>query len=376
MSIHSSLRYLLLLASIATLTAQVSPTQSLRGLIITSSKPDRANVAADRHPYFALMNEDGLCGAVLISKRFVLTAAHCIGADDDFEIGITEKVSDWASLFLESDSGGEEYPYSRVLRHPDYDSDTVDSDIALFELAFDVPDSIPYIRLENDPITLKGTPMTVVGFGDTDPSEFITETSDNLLQTTVDYVPTLECTARMIAAGGYDPINPSMLCAYEEGEDTCGGDSGGPLFLQGNTTEEDSLVGLVSWGYECGGDTPGVYTRISYFYDWIVESMCLMNAAGVPDYVNCTDIVGSGSGGSDVSMPPVTDTTPPSSTLSPTSPSTSGDDWWGDDWLSWLNDNIDDNFDENFDDDSWFDSDFLSDVYDTVEGWLDSVWGS
>ena len=44
-------------------------------------------------------------------------------------------------------------------------------------------------------------------------------------------------------------------------------------------------------GRGCADDYPIVYTRISYFYDWIVETMCVLNATGVPDYVNCDDIV-------------------------------------------------------------------------------------
>merc|ERR1711935_313584 len=79
---------------------------------------------------------------------------------------------------------------------------------------------------------------------------------------------------------------------------------GGPLLLKGgyngnnnnniNYPAEDSLVGLVSWGYDCGGNTPGVYTNIAYFYDWIVKSMCAMNPSAVPEYVVCS---GNGNSG-------------------------------------------------------------------------------
>ena len=50
------------------------------------------------------------------------------------------------------------------------------------------------------------------------------------------------------------------------------------------------ITNLKKRGRGCADDYPIVYTRISYFYDWIVETMCVLNATGVPDYVNCDDI--------------------------------------------------------------------------------------
>ena len=257
------------------------------------------NTEAGRHPYFALSNEKYLCGAVLISKRFVLTAAHCVGADNDFEIGISERLSGWASLYSDTDSGGVEYPWSRVVIHPSYTNTDVDSDIAIYELESDVPDSILYMHLEKDPVMVEGTPMAVIGFGDMNPSQEDVEASDFLLEATVEYMPKTQCINQMKSAWGFlFSITDSMLCGYSDGGDTCQGDSGGPLFLKGETVEDDALVGIVSWGYGCGGSTPGVYARISYFYDWIVETMCFLNEEGVPDYIDCSDVASGGSGAS------------------------------------------------------------------------------
>ena len=57
------------------------------------------------------------------------------------------------------------------------------------------------------------------------------------------------------------------LCAYGKGQDACQGDSGGPLIRAGG---EPVLVGIVSWGIDCGKNA-GVYVRIDrdHYLDWI-----------------------------------------------------------------------------------------------------------
>jgi len=61
-------------------------------------------------------------------------------------------------------------------------------------------------------------------------------------------------------------VDDSMMCASEPGKDACDGDSGGPMFLSGS----DLQVGITSWGYGCArADSPGVYTRLTKFVDWI-----------------------------------------------------------------------------------------------------------
>ena len=89
-------------------------------------------------------------------------------------------------------------------------------------------------------------------------------------------------------------ILPEMLCAGFPGVDSCDGDSGGPLagFIDGNYR----LVGIISWGFGCGGGMlvrrsgrgkyltlccqstiPGVNTRVQPYLHWIEEKMKLLH---------------------------------------------------------------------------------------------------
>ena len=71
------------------------------------------------------------------------------------------------------------------------------------------------------------------------------------------------------------------------------GDSGGPLILKGNSSEEDILVGTVSWADGCADPRfPDVYSRISYFASWIVEQVCELSPDDAPEYMGCNATIG------------------------------------------------------------------------------------
>lgn len=281
---------LLALTAVRSQEARASKS-SLRGLQ-TNSFPQKTTriiggqtAEDERFPYYALMDGNSLCGAVLISPRFVLTAAHCQDADRDFLINPP------------SLRAGTEIAVVDRAVHPLYNSFTYENDVALFELKEDalirnsdgelVP--APYVRLNPDEISELGLAMTVIGFGDTNPDETDTDFADKLQRVDVGYVADSEC--RRDHRG---EITEEMMCAEAPGRDACYGDSGGPLLLTPNEDyNDDSLVGIVSWGRGCADeDFPGVYTRISYFYDWIVGTMCVLGAASAPPYVDCNEILG------------------------------------------------------------------------------------
>ena len=75
---------------------------------------------------------------------------------------------------------------------------------------------------------------------------------------------------------------------------SCQGDSGGPMLITDDygRPEHDLLVGIVSWGFGCADmEFPGVYTRVSFHYDWILDNICNLNPGGAPAYADCDAIL-------------------------------------------------------------------------------------
>ena len=68
-------------------------------------------------------------------------------------------------------------------------------------------------------------------------------------------------------------ITDKMLCAGGvEGEDSCAGDSGGPLTIK--VGDQHILIGETSFGRGCGRrGTYGIYGRISSFIEFIERKM-------------------------------------------------------------------------------------------------------
>uniref|UniRef100_A0A8B9C9M6 Peptidase S1 domain-containing protein n=1 Tax=Anser brachyrhynchus TaxID=132585 RepID=A0A8B9C9M6_9AVES len=95
-------------------------------------------------------------------------------------------------------------------------------------------------------------------------------TPNALQEATVKLIDSNTCNKKEVYDGD---ITPRMLCAgyLEGGVDACQGDSGGPLVTPDSRLMW-YLVGIVSWGDECAKpNKPGVYTRVTYFRDWITS---------------------------------------------------------------------------------------------------------
>lgn len=177
-----------------------------------------------------------------------------------------------------------------------YEKDVDEYDYALIKI-YDISKIGTPITLNTNPNvpSTEGQEMYVMGWGK--PTINGTEPrSDVLQQAELYYIPNEKCRnlTGFTPTGDYvnltDRIFDISLCAadFKEGDDSCTGDSGGPIILNGGNASSDVQLGVTSYGFSCANPTlPGIYARVSYVADWIAEHVCQLSL-DPPSQYNCT----------------------------------------------------------------------------------------
>ncbi|XP_054847631.1 transmembrane protease serine 11C-like [Eublepharis macularius] len=201
------------------------------------------------------------CGATLISSTWLVSAAHCFK-----DAGNPQKWTVSFGPYLKP-------PLSvRIVKsitvHEKYSYPSHEYDIAVVKLAkrVDFTRSVHRVCLPDaTEVFPYNIDAVVTGWGALSNDG---ETPNVLQQATVELIDSDTCNRKEVYNG---VITPGMLCAgyLEGGVDSCQGDSGGPLVTP-DSRGMWYLVGIVSWGDECAKpNKPGVYTRVTYYRDWI-----------------------------------------------------------------------------------------------------------
>ncbi|OBS74131.1 hypothetical protein A6R68_15338 [Neotoma lepida] len=259
----------------------LSPSDAGCPCVSVSLCPDQGDRNGDRiidgypcekgsHPWqVALLRGDQLhCGGVLVSERWVLTAAHCKMGQYTVHLG-SDKIGDQSAQKIKA---------SRSFRHPGYSTKTHVNDIMLVRMDKPVKMSS---KVQKVNLTSRceppGTSCTVSGWGTTTSPDVPYRALADAFLPTVTFPSDLMCSdVKLISSKECkkvykDLLGKTMLCAGipDSKTNTCNGDSGGPLVCN------DTLQGLVSWGtYPCGQpNDPGVYTQVCKYDRWLQTTM-------------------------------------------------------------------------------------------------------
>ncbi len=211
--------------------------------------------------YGSTASRQQFCGASLIDRDTVLTAAHCVKGNVASNLRVTV-----GRTYLDS-TQGQVRNILRINIHPSFNASTLANDVAVLKLSSAVSGIVP-IRLPAttaNSFEKPGRSLTVAGWGNTIAQPAFGSVGSSYPQRMREaQVPVVsDATADDI----YRNYVPSlMVAAGKTGKDTCQGDSGGPMFARVSTSTGVVYyqVGITSFGTGCGAPGyPGVYAEVN-----------------------------------------------------------------------------------------------------------------
>ena len=204
------------------------------------------------------------CSGVAVSRRVVLTAAHCLRPDASYKVVIRDQGREPRLADI-----------AAIERHPRFDAAAIQmhratADVALARLAEPLPATVAPARVATPRVPIEvGARFTIVGIG-------VAREGDGRSGG----VPRA---ADLVATGRPGNLQIRLIdpAATSAGRGACTGDSGGPVF-----EEQDGravVVGVIAWSTGpnatagCGGMT-GV-TPLSLYGGWVSETLRRLDPA-------------------------------------------------------------------------------------------------
>ncbi|KAJ5319819.1 hypothetical protein PENANT_c026G03216 [Penicillium antarcticum] len=199
-----------------------------------------------------------ICGGSLISSKTVLTSAYCV--DGSSASSLRARVGS-----LEHASGGKVNQVIKVIKHPNYNTNTRDFDYAILHLQDAVPDITPAL-IANEK-TESGAPLTLYGWGSTDKdSEKI---PNKLQQLGTTYITSGDCNSMW---SDTIAVTYNMNCdaAPEKGRGSCTKDQGGAVVNE--LGEIIGVMGQYNYCDKASNGRPDINSDTLPAKDWIDQN--------------------------------------------------------------------------------------------------------
>ncbi|KAM3916903.1 serine protease 27-like [Leptodactylus fuscus] len=258
--------YILLVISNITTVAQ----PSCGNPVISNRIVGGTNASEGAWPWQVSLQYGGyhICGGSLISKQWVLSAAHCFNnSKNPYNYTVLLGANQ-----LEIPSPHQLVTgVKRIIVNSLYNGVATPGDIALIGLSSPITYT-QYIRPVCVPTQSMnfstGTNCWVTGWGNIE-YNVILPYPRTLQQVMVPIISNSDCNLMYYVNYSVNVPTDQICAGYQAGQKgSCQGDSGGPLVCNINGTWYQA--GIVSWGAGCAlPGLPGVYTYVPDYYNWI-----------------------------------------------------------------------------------------------------------